>query len=260
MRYVSTLLLVSFLSLSVYSQNWKLATSYSLAIPQHDMKKNIPPAHSLQAGVLYRLPGPLKQLSVGIELGIGVYANKRIEQTFQFDNNTTSVVPVNYSSNVFNANLQARLNLLSDKNYIIPYFNAKGGLYNFFSNIYIEDPENADGCHALQQENIINDKTMYWSAGGGIQINTCAFAKRKFRRNVSLDISANTIRGGTIDYINTKRLLDAQAVNTTGGKPLNVRFINASTQEIHEHSVAQVYTSPLRMLEFRAGIKVNLGN
>jgi len=35
---------------------------------------------------------------------------------------------------------------------------------------------------------------------------------------------------------------------------LNVQFINASTQSIHEHKVAQVYTSPLKMLEFRAGI------
>ena len=37
----------------------------------------------------------------------------------------------------------------------------------------------------------------------------------------------------------------------TNGKPLNVKFINATTQQIHEHQVAEVYNSPLRMLEFK---------
>jgi hypothetical protein len=258
MKFISTLLLCLFL-LSANSQQWKITSSYSLGVPQQEMSKNIQPAHSLQAGVLYQLPGRLKQLSVGVELGIGSYASKRIEQTFQFDNNTAAIVPVNYSSNVFNANLRARVNLLNDKNLIVPYINAKGGLYNFFSNIYVEDPQDADGCHALEQKNIINDKTMYWSAGGGLQIDPAIFSKHKRRSRLLIDISANTIHGGTIDYINTKDLLDAQSVTDPEGKPLNVQFVNASTQAIHEHTVAQVYTSPLRMLEFRVGITVTLG-
>jgi hypothetical protein len=222
------------------------------------MSKNIQPAHSLETGVLYQLPGELKRLSVGLELGIGIYAQETIDQTFQFDNNTTTVIPVDYSSNVFNANIHARFNLLSDKNFIIPYVNAKGGLYNFYSSIYIGDPEDANGCHALEQENIMNDKTMYWSAGGGLQINPTIFSKNKHRSGVMIDISANTIRGGEISYINTKHLMDAPASADPDGKPLNVQFINASTQSIHEHKVAQVYTSPLRMLEFRAGVTISL--
>src|SRR6266496_894544 len=111
MKFISTLLLGLFF-LSANSQQWKIISSYSLGIPRQQMEKNIQPAHSLQAGILYQLPGTLKQLSVGAELGIGSYASKRIEQTFQFDNNTSSVVPVNYNSNTFNANLQARLNIL----------------------------------------------------------------------------------------------------------------------------------------------------
>ena len=55
-----------------------------------------------------------------------------------------------------------------------------------------------------------------------------------------------------MDYINTKKLVDANNPPTgTDGKPLNVRFINATTQQIHEHQVAEVYTTPLRMLEFK---------
>ena len=258
MKFISTLLLGLFV-LSANSQQWKIISSYSLGVPRQSMEKNIQPAHSLQAGVMYQLPGALKQLSVGAELGVGSYASKRIEQTFQFDNNTAAVVPVNYNSNTFNVNLQARLNLLNIKNFVIPYINVKGGLYNFFSNIYVEDPLDADGCHALEQKNIINDKTLYWSAGGGLQINPAIFSKNKRKGNILIDISANTIHGGTMNYINTKHLIDAQTVIDPGGKPLQVQFINASTQAIHEHTVAQVYTSALRLLEFRAGVTVMLG-
>jgi hypothetical protein len=258
MKINFTLLLLTAISFSASSQQWKISGGYSLGVPQGEMKKNIPPTHNLQAGVLYYLPGALKNLAFGLETGIGIYANKRIEQTFQFSNNVAAVVPVNYSSNVFNVNLQTRLNLLKETKWVIPYLTLKGGLYNFFSNITIEDPTDPGGCHALQRENIINDKTLYWSAGGGLQINPALFAKRKFLRNLSIDLSANTIRGGNISYINTKHLMDAQAVNDPEGKPLNVQFVNVSTQEIHEHSVAQVYTSALRMLEFKAGVIVKL--
>src|SRR5258705_9326930 len=132
MKFISTLLF-GFLFFSANSQQWKFTSSYSLGIPRQEMGKNIQPAHSLQAGVLYQLPGTLRRLSAGLELGLGMYAHKRIDQTFQFDNNTSTVLPVDYSSNVFNANIQARLNLLSDKNFIIPYINAKGGVYYFYS-------------------------------------------------------------------------------------------------------------------------------
>ena len=73
-------------------------------------------------------------------------------------------------------------------------------------------------------------------------------------------ISANTIRGGTLSYINTKHLMDPSAITDPDAKPLDVEFINVSTQAIHEHTVAQVYTSALRMLEFRAGVTISLCN
>jgi len=258
MKFTSTLL-ICFLFFSANSQQWKFTTGYSLGIPKGDMAANIQPIHSFQSGVLYQFPGALKNLSAGLEFGVGIYAHERIDQTFQFDNNTTTVLPVDYSSNAFNANINARFNLLSNKNLIIPYINAKGGLYSFYSSVYIGDPEDDGGCHALEQENLINDKTMYWSAGGGLQINPSIFSKNKRTTKVMIDISANTIRGGTLDYINTKHLMDPQNSTDPEGKPLEVKFINVNTQSIHEHTVAQVYTSSLKLLEFRAGITISLG-
>jgi hypothetical protein len=263
MKIIYTLLASSLLFFTASSQPLKFSANYNLDLPQCDMGKNIQAAHGMQVGLLYQLPGALKKFSVGLEAGGGSYAHKQIDQTFKFDNNTSTVVPVNYNSNIYNASLQTRYNVLDDKKFkVVPYINAKGGLYTFSSNINIEDPQDPDGCRALERKNIIKDKTLYWSAGGGVQINPAVFSKRPGKGRVLIDIGANIVRGGTLDYINTKNLKDGHNHNDMpqeGGKPMNVRFINASTQSIHEHSVAQVYTSSLKMMEFRTGVILVLG-
>ena len=93
MKFIFTLLM-GFLFFSANSQQWKVTSSYSLAMPKQEMGKNIQPAHSMQTGISYQLPGALKRLSVGLEFGIGIYAYESIDQTFQFDNNTSTILPV----------------------------------------------------------------------------------------------------------------------------------------------------------------------
>jgi hypothetical protein len=262
MKYTSTLLLICLTFFTASSQPWKFTAHYSLGSPQQQMGSNIQSVHSFQAGILYALPGQFKNLSVGLEAGLGMYAHKKVDQTFQFDANSSTVVPVNYNSNVFNVSVQTRYNILDeDQFHVVPYINIKGGLYNFYSNINIEDPNDPDGCKPLERKNLINDKTFTWSAGAGVQINPIIFSKRrKEDSKVRIDLGANIIRGGRLDYINTKNLMDATSVPEPGAKPLNVKFINVGTQQIHEHSVAQVYNSALRMMEFRAGVSVLIGD
>jgi hypothetical protein len=92
-----------------------------------------------------------------------------------------------------------------------------------------------------------------------VQIHPDVFLKHNRHGRLRIDISANMIRGGKVDYINTKNLQDATEIpEGSGAKPLNVRFMKVSTQRIYEHSVAQVYTSPLRFFEARIGISLLL--
>lgn len=259
MRSLILLIALGAFALPASAQTWKISTAYSLGLPQSTMKSNIQADHSLQGSLLYAVPGTKHRVLLGAELGLGLYASKRIDQTFQFDNNTTSIVPVNYTSNSFNASLGSRFNLLGDRNLIIPYLSLKGGLYNLFSTVVIEDPKNPDGCHALDRKNIINDATGYFAAGGGLQIDAALFTRVKHRGNVHIDLSIQSVRGGEISYINTRHLVDAQTMNNPEGKPLEVQFVSASTQAIHEHTVAQVFTTPLRLLEFRVGVVAALG-
>jgi hypothetical protein len=223
------------------------------------MGENIKAIHSLHIGGLYQLPHPFKNLAVGLELGAGIYAYEKINQTFKFGPNSSNVVPVNYTSSVFNANLQTRYQLGDEtRNMIVPYLHVKAGLYNFHSNVYVEDPDDPDGCHPLDKKNLISDNTLFWGAGAGFQINPSVFSKHKKHGPVMIDLSINTIRGGKLDYINTKHMKDEEEISETDGKALTVRFLKASTQNIYEHKVAQVYTSALRILEIKAGVIVKL--
>lgn len=245
--YTSLFLIVSTLS---YGQFY-LSSGYTLQLPKQEMKENIRSVHSLSIAGLYRLPGKMNWVQLGADLGWGMYASTRKNQNFTFPNGDITQTEVVYNSMVIQGGLQTRIDLLRNK-IVTPYLSGKAGYSSFYSNIFIENPHDPGGCVPLDQRNIIKDGTIYTGYGGGLQIDCGVFGRWGAKNRSWIDISVNNIRGGTINYINTKRLIDADnpPVNSDG-KPLNVTFINASTQQLHEHQVAEVYTSPLRMLEFK---------
>ena len=249
MKLIYTLLFIS-VSYSASSQFY-LSSGYSLNLPRQQMKENIRSVHSFTLSGLYRLPGKMDRVQFGADFGWGMYASTRKEQTFTFTNGAITRADVFYNSMVVQGGLQARIDLLRNKA-VTPYLNGKTGYTSFYSNVFVQDPHDPDGCAPLDQRNIIKDGTIYTGYGGGLQIDWGIFGKRGKRNNGWIDLSVNNIRGGTLDYINTKKLVDANNPPTNSeGKPLNVTFINASTQQLHEHQVAEVYTSPLRMLEIK---------
>ena len=249
MKYIYSLLL-TFLCATGYSQFY-FTGGYSLSAPQQKMADNIKPIHSLSAGVTYQLPGKWSRVYTGIEAGWGVYANDRKTQTFTFDNGDVTKTDVNYSSNVVQGSFTARVLLLENKK-IMPYVNGKAGYASFYSNIYIEDPHDNGACKALDKRNIIKDGSIITGYGGGLLADWSVFSKKIRKGHGYLDLSVNSIRGNNINYINTKKLYDAANPPVgSDGKPLSIQFINASTQQIHEHQVAEVYNSPIRLFEYR---------
>ena len=229
------------------------------------MGENIRPVHGLNVSVLSSIKGLCNRLMVGAEIGVGNYAYVTKEQDLRFPDGSGIRTDVIYSSNVFNSALVMRVNLLS-KGKAMPYVGAKGGLSHFFSNILVEDPEDPTSCEALERKNIIKDNTFFAAYGGGIQLDLSLFDKRETAGKYMIDISVNKMKGGRLNYINTKDIQSHVHTDpnnptpTTPGKgePLNIQFINITTRTIHEHQVAELYNSPLRMLDFRIGMLFRL--
>lgn len=249
MKIISTLL-ISFCCFSLYGQSY-MNIGYSLSTPQQAMNEKINPLHSLTAGIQFQLP-KVKRLQLGAEASWGTYASTTKEQTFTFTNGSSTRTNVNYSSNVLQGALTARVLLLKNKA-VTPYITGKAGYASFYSTIFIEDPHDWDGCRALDQKTLIKDGSITAGYGGGLQIDWAVFSPKADKRRGYIDLRVQNIRGGNINYINTKKLYDAASAPTTGGdgKAVSVKFINATTNEIHEHQVAEVYNTPLRMLEYK---------
>lgn len=258
MKYVYTLFLSAF-SLCGFAQ-FEISTGYSASAPRGAMNDNINLLHSLHAEVAYRLPGAFSRLQPSIDIAWGTYANTRKMQTFNFGNGTSTRTWVNYSSNVVQAGIGARLFIL-EKKQVMPFLSGKTGYAGFYSNIFIEDPHDPDGCRALDQRNLIKDGTIYGAYGGGLRVDLSLFKPSNSKGRGYIDFSVNKMTGGNIEYINTKKLIDAANPPSGGnGKPLSVPFINATTQQIHEHQVAEVFTTPLRMMEYKVSAVFPIGH
>jgi hypothetical protein len=228
------------------------------------MGDNINPLHSLNVSFLYTPKILSERFSVGTEMGFGNYAYVTKEQDLRFPDGSGIKTDVIYTSNVANAAIVFRANLAA-KGKVIPYLGAKAGIINFFSNVYVEDPEDQSSCEPLEAKNIIRDNTFFTSYGCGIQVDLSALAKKTKPGNFIIDIAINKMSGGNLNYINTKNIqshvhTDPNApVDPGKGEPLNVQFINISTQTIHEHQVAELYNSKLKMIDIKIGMLFKLG-
>lgn len=243
---------------------FKLGTNYSLLIPQGEMGDNINPVHTVNLSFLYTPKVFCQRFSVGTEMGFGNYAYVTKEQDLRFPDGSGIKTDVVYTSNVVNAALVLRANLAA-KGKMIPYIEAKAGNISFFSNVYVADPEDQSSCKPLEAKNIIRDNTFFATYGGGVQVDVGLFDKKATTGKFIIDIGINRIKGGKLDYINTKNIqthvhTDPNApVDPGKGEPLNIQFINITTQTIHEHQVAELHNSQLRMIGIKIGMLFKLG-
>jgi len=230
--------------------------SYSLSLPLHEMKQNIRPVHSLNISFLSPIKG-LSKLSWGIEGSFGQYAAFRKDQDIRFPDGSGVNTEVRYSSKVVSGGILTRFNLFKEKK-LNPYLLGKLGYASFFSTVIVADPEDDADCKPLERKTPVSDHSFFAAYGAGLQID---ISSKKKPKNAWIDISVSQLHGTKLDYINIKDIKDhvhndpnnpAPAMDKS--VPLNIRFVNVSTQAIHEHQLAEVYNSPLRLLEFKAGV------
>lgn len=236
--------------------------SYSLSLPLHEMKQNIRPVHSMNITFISQVKG-ISKLSWGIEGSIGQYAAFTKDQDIRFPDGSGTTTKVSYSSNVASAGILTHFNLLKEKK-LNPYLVGKLGYASFFSNVTVADPENDDDCRPLDKKTPVSDHSFFAAYGAGLQIDLSS--KNKIKKTW-IDISASQLHGSKLDYINIKDIKDHIHNDPNNPQPppdksvpLNIRFVNVSSQVIHEHQLAEVYHSPLRLLEIKVGLIWRLDN
>jgi hypothetical protein len=236
--------------------------SYSLSLPQKEMKENIRPAHSANFIFTSHFK-KLTKLSWGIEAGFGQYASFTRDQDIRFPDGTGINTKVSYSSNIATAGVLARYTFLKEAK-VNPYVTGKLGYASYFSKVIVADPEDEDDCKPLDKKTPIRDHSFFASYGAGLQIDV---SSKKKPGNAWLDISVSQVHGSNLSYINVKDIKnqinnDPNTPLPTSDKsvPLTMRFVNVATQTIHEHQLAEVYSSALRLMEMKIGVRWRIDN
>jgi len=243
------------------SSQVEMGLGYGMGVPLKDMAKHIQLAHQGVFQLNYRLPiKKHPQFVVGLETGIGMYAEKTINQTFTFTDGSTTNTDVRYSSNIGFVNLVARYDI-PVKGKVVPYVHLIGGYDEFYTDVYVEDPSDPMGCKPLENENAFNDHTFTWGYGGGMQINLGESKRKSCGAQYKLDLAVTNVYGGDLEYLNVKHLGTHNHSDPTSpdNKPFVSKFINVNSQAIHEHQLAEIHNSNLRMLQIRVGMIVQFG-
>ena len=162
---------------------------------------------------------------------------------------------VSYSSNVASAGVLTRYQFLKNAK-VNPFLTGKLGYAQFFSSVIVDDPKHQDDCKPLERKTPISDHSFFASYGAGLQIDVSSI---KNPQRAWIDISVSQVHGTALSYIDVREIKDGphdhdmnadNPASTTEGKvPLKISFINVATQSIHEHQLATVYSSPLRLSE-----------
>ncbi len=231
--------------------------SYSMAIPLKDMADNINLTHSGVADIRYQFKKTAKNFWIGTQLGLGTYAVKTQKKFYQFSNGSVTEADVRFTSNTFNSHLTIGADLLLNKP-IIPYIIMKGGLSEFYTKVYIPDPDDQSGCKPLENKNVYKDAAWSTGMGAGVKVAGNKIFKKDHLDDWWIDLSANYLTGGTINYLNVKHIMEHNDNTIPDPKGFNVTFVNLATNEIHQHQVAEVYTSRITQLDIKLGLFVHL--
>lgn len=252
-----------FCSQTLIAQTWEWGLNYSNQTPRGSMSDNINAAHGYATNVGYRLPIFRKKLVTSLEFGSGRYGKERVSQTFQSDLVTT---PTDFMVNYINFSNFSHLNLryeFTKNKKFTPYVMALGGRQTMGTRVRINVMEDAvgggDDCAPLEDEVTFRKREMVWGYGAGVMMRIPATHQRfsSCDEGILINFSVTSVQGGAIDYVNVKQLKQVNPATppaNDGSKEWAVPFINLNTNNIHNHTIARVYNSPLQQLQFRLGI------
>ncbi len=190
-------------------------------------------------------------------------AQKKVTQTFQSEDvQTPTEMPVHYINFAAYSNLNLRYEILRQGK-IIPYVQLSGGVNSLGTKVRInihEDQMGGDDCVPLENEVTFRKRSMTWGYGGGLLINLSNKRCGNIDNGTQLNISVNRIHGNRIDYVNVKELQQpvTPQENNDESKTLTMQFVNLNTNNIHNHTVARLYNSPLQQLQIKVGLLFKL--
>ncbi len=192
------------------------------------------------------------------------YSSRTINQTFLFSDGSGTNTDVTYSSGFNQSLFGVKFQIGNDTRLINGFVSPQIGTLKMRSKIIVADPNDEDGCEALDRETTQKFRGSFYGGEAGVDIDFALFGKNTEAGNHKLSLSASYMQVfGNFQYVNVKHMKDhthhlmaggeVMPVTEDGRTDINTTFINVSTQDIHEHKIAELYTTGLRMWQINIG-------
>jgi opacity protein-like surface antigen len=237
-------------SYAQWTREWSLGYVYTS--PSGKMKHNISQGHG---GIMdLYFVSPTKKYALGAELNLSVYGHDKTRQQYTFSDGSTADMDIDVSNSFTNLLASWRYNLITGKK-LTPYVGIKAGYSWFNTSLNIYDPDDFDNCEPVENDLLHKDGTWIYSVGGGLKYDLSSVFKKLRTDAVFINISAFYTQGGNVSYMNT----DVPDGHHSSSPPnrtadMEATFINTQTQVIHKHHIGYVYSSYVKMMDFRLAV------
>ncbi len=170
---------------------------------------------------------------------------KSMPYEFEF-NNVLTKTTIEYNSNILELTSGLRY-IFNENRKLKPYAGLSIGMFSYSTNYVIEDPEDSDGCHALESENIQTDKSFIGKIEGGLRF--ASKWKPNAGRSILFDIGFSYRKGTKADYIRLNTDDNEEDID------YSVKFQSA-TNEVHEHAIGKIYNTAVNQLGIHFGLVI----
>lgn len=245
-----TLLIVLLMAGNTYAQLWstELGLNYVNTQPLGSMSHNIRTGNGVTTD--FAMVSPSKRLALGVELSYTQYGHDKSEQLYTFDDGSTATMEITVNNSFANFLLTGKCFLVTHGK-LLPYITGKVGWSEFRTDLNIYDPDDWDHCEPVETEILQKDGTMIGTFGAGFRLDLSTMFKKLNSEMLFLDFNANMAQGGTVNYMNSD---PPSHHHSTTNSDVMADFRNTQTQIIHEHHVGYLYSSPIKLVDFRVGV------
>ncbi len=254
-------------SFAGFSQKLQFGTYVPVDIPMRHKMPYMSTNVGLGFGGAYK---PVSQIPVFAELkgSFGGYSNRTLQQTYIFGDGSSTVTDVRFSSNMHKLLLGTKVVFGSEYKGFRMYLTPQAGFAFMNSRIFIEDPTDVDGCKALERKKTQRFAGFIYGGELGAEISMDRIFKGIVVENRHRLIFAMTYMRGTrpFEYVNIKYMKDNNHgvagehdhhMNDEDRTDIETTFINVSSNNTHEHKIAELYRTPFEFVGFNIGYVIS---
>jgi hypothetical protein len=259
------LLMLVFLPVVSYSQGeypFQFGIFGTSDIPLKSQMPKMAPSYGLGLNVGYK-PIALFPMFIELKGNFGMYDYRTSKETFIFNETSSTETDVTFSSSMHKLQLGVKFYYTNFYRPVRGYVTPQIGYSFMRSRIRIADPADTDDCQPL--ENRISQRSNGLTYGGelGVEMDLQRLIRHEGPTNNRLYVSVSFLGSAKkLDYINTRYMNEHENVVyspehgnhvSEDGRPLTAKFVNVSNNDLHEHKIAEVYSTYLRFINVNIG-------